>query len=164
MTDLDPTAAHLHHLLLVDEVVTTDDVGSLLRSHYPPARWAGRHRLGLVAGLGLSGPWTVGPELRRRLDAPAWAERAWLTVCPQERGTEVPEALRGLDALMDAYPFAAPEGVELRTLMFLRAGDPPTAWAAPPLPCPPPHGAPPSRMSPSPPSKKLLYRGRHHRV
>lgn len=121
MTDLDPTAAHLHHLLLVDDVVTTDDVDSLVRSHYPQAWWPAPDTVVLEPGVELTGPWTVGPELRRRLDAPAWAERAWFTVCPQERGTEVPEALRGLDALMDAYPFAAPEGVELRTLMFLRA-------------------------------------------
>lgn len=121
MTDLDPKAAHLHHLLLVDASVTHEDVDALVRSHYPQAWWLAPDTVVLEPEVELTGPWTVGPELRRQLDAPSWAVHAWLAACPQERGGEVPEALRGLDDIMDAYPWAAPEGRELRTLMFLRA-------------------------------------------
>jgi len=121
MTDLDPRAAHLHHLLLVDADVTHDDVEALVRSHYPQSGWVAADAMALEVDVELTGPWAVGTAVRRQMDAPAWLEQAYLAVCPQERSGELPEALKGLDPIMDAYPFATPQGRELRTLTFLHA-------------------------------------------
>lgn len=113
--------AHLHHLILLDAEVTPDDVEALARSHYPHAGWVDTDTIALEYEVQLTGPWEVPPEVAAQLGAPGWVVQAVVVLCPQDRLGEVPEALRGVDEIADAYPYASPQGVELETLLFARA-------------------------------------------
>ncbi|MGM0385733.1 MAG: hypothetical protein ACQERF_07115 [Actinomycetota bacterium] len=121
MTDLDPSAAHLHHLLLTDEEISRADLDSLARSRFPLAGEISLDAITLGPGLFLTGPWTVGERIRGQLDAPPWATSAYLALCPQERAGELPPELLGSDPILDAYPAGIPDGRELEVLRFLHA-------------------------------------------
>lgn len=119
--ELQARDAHVHHLLLLDATVVAADIEALARSRYPHAGWVDDDVLALDHGAQLTGPWALEESLRSQLDAPAWVTQAYLVICPQERAGEVPEYLRGLDAITDAYPLDTPAGQELEILQFLRA-------------------------------------------
>ena len=119
--ELEPRLARIHHLLLLDAAVTSEEVAALARSRYEQAGWAQSDLLTLEPGVFLTGPWTLPPELRAALDAPEWAAQAYLCIVPQDRAGELPQDLAGLDPAMDAYPYATPRGVEVATLRFLQA-------------------------------------------
>lgn len=121
MTDLDPKAAHLHHLLLTDDAVTREDLDSLVRSWFPQSGALSLDTIALGPGRELTGPWNVRPELRARLDVPGWATTAYLAVCPQERAGALPPELLGTDSILAAYPQGVPHGAELEVLRFLQA-------------------------------------------
>lgn len=121
MTDLDPKAAHLHHLLLTDDEVAQTDLDSLARSWFPGAGQISMDAITLGPGVFLTGPWAVGGDLRARLDAPTWATSAYLALCPAERAGALPPDLLGTDPILDAYPHGVPTGTELEVLRFLAA-------------------------------------------
>ena len=113
--------AHLHHLILLDAEVTPEDVEALARSHYPHAGWVDTDTIALEHEVSLTGPWAVPAKIAAQLGAPGWVAQAVVVLCPQERLGEVPESLRGVDEIADAYPYATPQGIELETLQFARA-------------------------------------------
>lgn len=113
--------AHLHHLLLLDSSVTPEDIEALSRSRYPHAGWVDSETIALDRDIQLTGPWALPDQISHQINAPAWATQAVLIVCPQERAGEVPDELKGVDAITDAYPYATPTGRELETLQFARA-------------------------------------------
>lgn len=119
--DLDARAAHLHHLLLVDDGVTGEEIDALVRSHYPQGGWTGPETIALEFEVELTGPWRVPPALRAELDAPRWATQAYLVLVPQQREGELPAAMAGIDPILDAYPYGVPADKEMATLTFLRA-------------------------------------------
>jgi hypothetical protein len=121
MTDLDPRAAHLHHLLLTDQEVSRADLDALARSWFPQAGEISLDAIALGPGLFLTGPWAVGEVIRSQLDAPPWATSAYLALCPQERAAALPPELLGIDPILDAYPAGIPHGRELEVLRFLHA-------------------------------------------
>ncbi len=121
MTDLDPRAAHLHHLLLTDEEVSRADLDALARSWFSQAGEISLDAITLGPGLFLTGPWAVGEAIRGQLDAPSWATSAYLALCPQERAEALPPELLGTDPILDAYPAGIPHGRELEMLRFLHA-------------------------------------------
>ena len=121
MAELDPQAAHLHHLLLTDQAVAPVDLDALARSWFPMAGQVSLDAITLGEGLFLTGPWTVSEAIRQRLDAPTWVHFAYLALCPTERAGALPPELLGTDPILDAYPFGIPAGRELEVIRFLHA-------------------------------------------
>ncbi|MFD1506191.1 hypothetical protein FE374_17695 [Georgenia yuyongxinii] len=110
-----------HHLLVLAEDVTSQDVEALAVSRSTDAGWSGPAELQLMPGVHLTGPWTLESDLLRSFDLPAWARQAYLLSCPVQRGAALPAELRGVDPLLDAFPSGVPTGVEAEALGHLRA-------------------------------------------
>lgn len=118
---LDRGLADPHHLLVLPAEVTADDLEALAVSRDEDAGWAGPSQLRVQAGVQLTGPWGLDRALRGGFDLPAWAEQAYLLLCPVQRGGPLPPELRGIDPVLDAFPEGVPHGVESEALGHLRA-------------------------------------------
>ncbi len=121
MPKLDSGQASLHHLVVVDHSCTPSDIAALARSIYPDSGWTRMDELSLHEDAVLTGPWEIDSEARATLGLPDWAAQGWLAIVPQVRGGVLPLVLEGADPILDAYPGAIPEGVELQVLRFLLA-------------------------------------------
>lgn len=110
-----------HHLLLLADDVSRDEVESLALSQDEHAGWVGASRLQLAPGAELQGPWAVDGELRELLALPAWTAQVWLLECEPQRSGPLPRELAGIDAMSDAFPLGQPAGTELVALIRLRA-------------------------------------------
>ncbi|MDO4243967.1 MAG: hypothetical protein Q4C85_09475 [Actinomyces sp.] len=110
-----------HHMLVLADDVTADEVEALALSLDSHAGWVGASRLQLVPGVELQGPWEVDEELRRLMGLPAWATQVMLLECPPHRTGPLPAALAGIDPVTDAFPLAQPGGAELEALTSLRS-------------------------------------------
>lgn len=113
--------ADSHHMLVLADDVTEDEVESLALSLNMHAGWVGASRLQLQPGIELQGPWEVDSQLRELLGLPAWAAQVMLLECPRQRTGPLPAALVGTDPVADAFPRALPGGTELVALERLRS-------------------------------------------
>ncbi|WP_127841389.1 hypothetical protein [Actinomyces wuliandei] len=110
-----------HHVLLLADDVTPDEVEALALSQDVQAGWVGVSSLQLFPGVTLQGPWEVDAEMRGLLEAPEWTTQLMILDCPRTRAGAQPKELAGLDPLSDAFPAAQPTGVELEALSRLRS-------------------------------------------
>lgn len=110
-----------HHLLVLADDVSPDEVESLAVSLDPQAGWVGASRLQLTPGAELQGPWRLDVQIRRLLRLPEWVSQVMLLHCRAQRSGPLPPELTGVDPLSDAFPLGQPEGLELVALTRLRA-------------------------------------------
>ncbi|CAM3004161.1 hypothetical protein ACSL103130_09785 [Actinomyces slackii] len=110
-----------HHLLLLADDVTADEVEALALSQDIQAGWVGVSSLQLFPGAYLQGPWDVDAQMRSLLGAPEWTSQLMVLDCPRVRAGALPPALAGKDPLADAFPLAQPTGAELVALTRMRA-------------------------------------------
>ncbi|EGQ74985.1 hypothetical protein [Actinomyces sp. oral taxon 448] len=110
-----------HHLLVLAEDVTADEVEALALSQDLQSGWVGASRLQLLPGAELQGPWHLDGELRTLLGLPRWAAQVMILECEPTRTGPLPPALKGIDPVSDAFPLAQPAGPELIALTRLRA-------------------------------------------
>lgn len=113
--------ADTHHMLVLADDVTPDEVESLALSLNEHAGWIGASRLQLQPGIELQGPWEVDAELRTLLSLPSWAAQVMLLECPTQRTGPLPAALVGTDPVADVFPRGVPGGTELVALEKLRS-------------------------------------------
>lgn len=110
-----------HHLLVVGDGVAPQDLEALTLSRFPGASRRDEHTLDLLPGAWLTGPWTIDDTARERLGLPAEASTAYLARSPVDRAGPVPEELRGIGGLLDAFADGTPEGIEGEVVQFLHA-------------------------------------------
>jgi hypothetical protein len=115
------TLAEPHHLLVLPAEIHPDELEALAVSRSETAGWAAEADLRLAPGVHLTGPWSLDADLRAAFDLPAWSAEAYLLRCPVQRGGPLPAELRGIDAVLDAFPEGVPVGVEQESLDHLRA-------------------------------------------
>ncbi|ACQ82064.1 hypothetical protein Bcav_3822 [Beutenbergia cavernae DSM 12333] len=121
---LDAEIAAPHHLLVVADDVTDDEVEALALSRFDGAGWvddAGHRVLWLGSAAMLTGPWVCPADVRATLDLPPWAARAYLTRVTPDRSAPPPPELSRLGDLLEAFPGGHPQGVERDVLDFLLA-------------------------------------------
>ncbi|MFC7403536.1 hypothetical protein [Georgenia alba] len=118
---LDAATAEAHHLLVLDDHVTPEDVEALAVSRSDTAARTGTSDLRLLPGVHLLGPWSLGADLRDAFDLPTWAGQAYLLQCPVRRGRPLPPELSGVDPVLDAFPDGVPAGIEQESIDHLRA-------------------------------------------
>jgi len=109
-----------HHLLLLSDEASSDELEALAVSVWDDAGWAGPGMLRLGAGARLRGPWAVDAQTRRTLGTPATLSHAWLLICPPARGAAPTPELMERDAWARAFPQGMPVGIELKILLTLR--------------------------------------------
>ncbi|GAA4427506.1 hypothetical protein GCM10023169_27610 [Georgenia halophila] len=115
------TLAEPHHLLVLASDIAPDEVESLVASRSDSAGSVGESDLRLLPGVHLTGPWSVGSDLRSVFDLPGWAAQAYLLRCPVQRGHPLPAELAGVDPVLDAFLDGVPIGVEQESIDHLRA-------------------------------------------
>ncbi|CAM3779803.1 hypothetical protein OCAE111667_25785 [Occultella aeris] len=116
---LDAGVARSKHLLLLGADVTDDEVEALVLSRFPEAGRVNANVLALTPQAAVEGPWAVpdpaalgaGPEITQ----------AYAITVPAQRGDPVPEGLRGLGGILDAFADGPPEGHELAIVEFAHA-------------------------------------------
>ncbi|WP_154796177.1 hypothetical protein [Occultella kanbiaonis] len=116
---LDAGLARSKHLLLLGADVTDDEVEALVLSRFPEAGRVNATVLALTPQAAVEGPWAVpdpaalgvGPEITQ----------AYAITVPAQRGDPVPEGLRGLGGILDAFADGPPEGHELAVVEFAQA-------------------------------------------
>lgn len=113
--------AEPHHLLVLPADIHPDEVEALAVSRSDTAGRVGEADLRLTPGVHLTGPWSLDSDLRAAFDLPAWSAEAYLLRCPVQRGGPLPAELRGIDAVLDAFPEGVPVGVEQESLDHVRA-------------------------------------------
>ncbi|HLS12893.1 MAG TPA: hypothetical protein VK095_00110 [Beutenbergiaceae bacterium] len=118
---LDAELAWGHHLLVVSAQVEADDVEALALSRFPGASRRDAHTIDLLPGAWLTGPWRLDDGARTRLGLPEEADGAYLARAPVQRSGPVPEELRGLGGMLDAFPEGPPERTEAEVVTFLLA-------------------------------------------
>lgn len=118
---LDADLAWGHHLLVVGEGVEPEDVEALALSRFPGASRRDERTIDLAAAAWLTGPWQLDDATRTALGLPQEARGAYLARAPVLRGGPVPEELRGLGGLLDAFAEGPPEGAEAEVVEFLFA-------------------------------------------
>lgn len=109
-----------HHLLLLADDVTADEVEALALSLDLHSGWVGAGRLQLAAGACLLGPWEIPEGTHDGLGLPGWVSQVMVLDCPPQRAGALPGFMAGKDALMDCFPQALPTGLELAALERLR--------------------------------------------
>ncbi|MFH5821648.1 hypothetical protein [Georgenia sp. AZ-5] len=121
LTPLDRGLAEPHHLLVLPGDVDPGELEALAVSLSEDAGWLAPAQLQLMPGAQLTGPWGLDEGLRAAFDLPRWSEQAYLLLCPVQRGGPLPEELRGIDPVLDAFPGGVPTGTESEALGHLRA-------------------------------------------
>ncbi|MBZ2198790.1 hypothetical protein [Occultella gossypii] len=116
---LDAGLARSKHLLLLGADVTDDEVEALVLSRFPEAGRVNATVLALTPQSALEGPWAV-PE-PAALGAGPEVTQAYAIAVPAERGDPVPEDLRGLGGILDAFADGPPVGHELAIIEFAQA-------------------------------------------
>lgn len=109
-----------HHVLLLADDVTLDEVEALAMSLDTQAGWVGAGRLQLSPGASLLGPWELPVGAAQEVGLPDWVSQAMVLDCPTERSGPLPAELVGVDPLMDSFPSSQPTGKELVALHRLR--------------------------------------------
>ncbi len=112
--------AQAHHLFLLPDEVSSDELEALAVSVWDDAGWAGPGMLRLGGGAHLRGPWAVDTQTRRALGTPSALTRAWLVICPPMRGAVPTPELMEHDPWAHAFPQGMPVGIELKILLTLR--------------------------------------------
>lgn len=118
---LDPDLAWGHHLLLVGPGIDPGDVEALALSRFPGASRRDEDTIDLIPGAWLTGPWLLDDDSRAALGLPEEAQEAYLARAPVLRAGPVPQELRGLGGLLDAFAEGTPEGDEADVVEFLFA-------------------------------------------
>lgn len=118
---LDAELAWGHHLLVLSAEIESDDVEALALSRFPGASRRDGHTIDLLPGAWLTGPWRLDQASRNRLGLPAEADQAYLARAPVQRSGPVPEELRGIGGLLDAFAEGPPEATEGDVVAFLFA-------------------------------------------
>ncbi|WP_194949872.1 hypothetical protein [Actinomyces trachealis] len=109
-----------HHLLLLADDVTADEVEALTLSMDLHSGWVSAGRLQLAPGACLLGPWQIPDGTHQAIGLPVWVSQVMVLDCPPERSGPLPQCMLGHDPLMDCFPQAQPTGLELLALRRLR--------------------------------------------
>jgi hypothetical protein len=116
---LDAGLARSKHLLLLGADVTDDEVEALVLSRFPEAGRVNATVLALTPQAAVEGPWAVPDPAA--LGAGPDVTQAYAITVPVHRGEPVPEELRGLGGILDAFADGPPEGHELAIVEFAQA-------------------------------------------
>ncbi len=124
--ELDLMTAKAHHLLLLPETASADDLEALAISVWNEAGWLTPGLLRLQEGATLEGPWVISKHSAKDLgldisdDFRPHELQVWLLRCPTRRGAAPIEEIREFNEWARAFPEGMPIGLEERVLEALQ--------------------------------------------